>query len=105
MNNKRKEFHKKDLDIKYHYLCSVNFPFTEWLYGDDLNKNVKEIQDMNKLSRNVGLGTSQRGAMVMVELGGDTWGIQLVLEAITSVDHTNTSSGSKNSKAGPKKQN
>ena len=62
MNNKRKEFHKKDLEVKYHYLCSVNFPFTEWLYRDDLNKNVKEIQDMNKLSRNVGLGTSQRGA-------------------------------------------
>ena len=62
MNNKQKEFHKKDLDDKYHYLFSVNFPFTEWLYGDDLNKNAKELQDLNKLSRNMGLGTSQHGA-------------------------------------------
>lgn len=62
LNNKRKEFHKQDLDTKFHYLTSQNFPFTDSLYGDDVNKNVKEIQDMNKLNRNVGRGgVSQRG--------------------------------------------
>lgn len=63
LNNKRKEFHKRDLDTKYHYLTSANFPFTEKLYGDDVTKNVKEIQDMNRLGRNVGRGTggNQRG--------------------------------------------
>ena len=65
INNKRKEFHKRDLDVKYHYLTSHNFPFTDSLYGDDVNKNVKEIQDMNRLSKNVGRGsqpgTSNRG--------------------------------------------
>lgn len=57
INNKRKEFHKTDLDVKYHYLTSHNFPFTDKLYGDDVNKNVKEIQDMNRLSKNVGRGS------------------------------------------------
>lgn len=61
INNKRKEFHKRDLDVKYHYLTSHNFPFTDSLYGDDVNKNVKEIQDMNRLSKNVGRG-SQPGS-------------------------------------------
>lgn len=61
INNKRKEFHKADLDVKYHYLTSHDFPFTDKLYGDDVNKNVKEIQDMNRLSKNVGRG-SQSGS-------------------------------------------
>ena len=59
INNERKESHKKDLDVRYLNLCSANFPFSEWLYGDDVNKYVKDIQDMNKLSRNV--GSNQRG--------------------------------------------
>ena len=59
INNKRKESHKKDLDVHYLNLCSANFPFSEWLNGDYVNKQVKDIQDMNKVSRNV--GSNQRG--------------------------------------------
>ena len=31
INNKRKEFHKADLDVKYYHLTSHNFPFTDKL--------------------------------------------------------------------------
>ena len=60
INNKRKEFHKSDksdLDIKYHYLSSSILPYTDKLYGDDVNKNIKDIQDMKSLSKNIGRGS------------------------------------------------
>ena len=58
INSKRKEFHKVDLDVKYHYLTSQNLPFTDKVYGDDVNKNIKDIQDINRLSKNIGRGTN-----------------------------------------------
>ena len=51
LNNKRKVLHKQDLDSKYHYLCSPSLPYTEFLYGEDINKNVRDIVDMNKLGK------------------------------------------------------
>ena len=63
INNKRKECHKNDLDNKYHYLTSHNFPYTDMLYGDDVNKNVREIQDMNRLSRSISRGASNYRGM------------------------------------------
>lgn len=57
INNKRKEFHKSDLDVKYHYLSSSILPYTDKLYGDDVDKNIKDIQDMNHLSKNIGRGS------------------------------------------------
>ena len=58
INVRRKELHKSDLDPKYHYLASASLPFTDHLYGDDtdVNKNVKEINDLNKIGRNLGRG-------------------------------------------------
>jgi hypothetical protein len=58
INIRRKELHKSDLDPKYHYLASASLPFTDHLYGDDtdVNKNVKEINDLNKIGRNLGRG-------------------------------------------------
>ncbi|MES9884830.1 MAG: hypothetical protein ABW185_28625 [Sedimenticola sp.] len=51
VNLRRKECHKSDLDRKYHHLTSASVPFTDQLYGDDVCKNVKEIQDISKISR------------------------------------------------------
>lgn len=56
INNKRKEFHKTDLDVRYHYLTSSSLAYTDKLYGDEVNKNIKEIQDINRLGRNIGRG-------------------------------------------------
>lgn len=63
INLRRKEMHKSDLDPKYHYLASASFPFTEYLYGEDtdVNKNIKDINDLNKLGRSMGRGY-QRGS-------------------------------------------
>ena len=50
----RKETNKGDLDPKYHYFCSATLPFTEFLYGNDVdvNRNVCEINDLKRLGRN-----------------------------------------------------
>lgn len=51
INLRRKESHKCDLDRRYHHLTSASVPFTDQLYGDDVCKNVKEIQDISKISK------------------------------------------------------
>lgn len=58
INNRRKEMHRADLDPKYHYLASSSLPYSDLLYGEDcdVNKNVREINDMNRIGRNVGRG-------------------------------------------------
>ena len=63
INLRRKELHKSDLDPKYHYLASASFPFTEYLYGEDtdVNKNIKDINNLNKIGRSMGRGY-QRGS-------------------------------------------
>lgn len=64
-NMKRKEIHKPDLLPEYHHLCSTNIPFSEQLYGDDISKEVKEIQDVNKVGKRISKfgsnGSSDRG--------------------------------------------
>ena len=116
INNKWKEFHKQDLDTKYHYLTSANFPYTDNLYGDDINKNIKEIQDMNRLNKNVGWNVGR----VIGQRGYVTWGYNRGRTAYPSyarrdrmtscrqaygrpVQQTVTTSTPKNSKMGPKK--
>lgn len=56
LNNRRKESHKTDLNREFHYLCTPSLKFTEFLYGDDVGKDMKDIQDANRL------GTKIRGA-------------------------------------------
>lgn len=60
MNNKRKESHRFDLDPKFYPLTSPGLPFTEYLYGNetDINKNVRDIQDMSRIGK---IGRSSRG--------------------------------------------
>ncbi|XP_060552708.1 uncharacterized protein LOC132713987 [Ruditapes philippinarum] len=60
INNKRKECHRSDLDPRYYPLTSASLPFTENLYGDDINKSVKDIQDISKIGRDVGRNPSFR---------------------------------------------
>jgi hypothetical protein len=46
-NLKCKEVHRPDLEQYYDHLCSPNVAFTDMIDGDDISKNVKEIQDAN----------------------------------------------------------
>ena len=50
-NIKRRENQKYDLLQDYSHLSSQNLPFTDQLYGDDISKNVKEIQDVNRVGK------------------------------------------------------
>ena len=39
---------KPDIGRDYASLCSPHVPFTDWLFGDDLQKQLKDIGDVNK---------------------------------------------------------
>ena len=56
LNVRRKESPTKDKDPKLHYLCSSSIPSSDLLYGDTMIKDIKDIQEMNKISKNVAKG-------------------------------------------------
>ena len=58
INTKRKDLHKSDLDNKYHYFASASLPYTDLLYGNDtdVNNNVREINNMNRIGKYSGRG-------------------------------------------------
>lgn len=62
INVRRKEMHQADLDNRYKQLCSANVPFTDKLYGDDVCKNVKEIQDMNRVGKQLSVLSRFKGS-------------------------------------------
>ena len=71
LNVRRKESHKKDMDPKLHYLCSSSIPSSDLLYGDTMIKDIKDIQEMNKISKNVARGRGRgRGSRFMRRRGG-----------------------------------
>ncbi|XP_045170221.2 uncharacterized protein LOC123532723 [Mercenaria mercenaria] len=49
LNCRRKEYHKKDMDPKLHHLCSASTSYTDMLYEDTIVKDIKDIQEMNKI--------------------------------------------------------
>ena len=49
LNIQRKLFMKPDIGKDYTALCSPHVPFTDWLFGDDLQKQLKDIGDENKI--------------------------------------------------------
>ena len=62
LNVRRCELHKCDMDLKLHYLCSSSVQYTDQLYGDSIVKDIKDAQETNKISRQVGMrGRGQRG--------------------------------------------
>lgn len=55
ISTRRKECHKRDMDPRLHHLCSAATTNTDVLYGDTstIVKDIKDIQEMNKISRNI----------------------------------------------------
>jgi hypothetical protein len=49
LNFRRREIMKPEIDRDYGFLCSPNTKFTEWLFGDDVSGDLKEIQAVNKV--------------------------------------------------------
>lgn len=46
-------FLKPDIGKEYSALCSSQLPFTDLLFGDDLQKHVKDIGDQNKIGAKI----------------------------------------------------
>ena len=53
LNMQRKQLMKPDIGRDYASLCSPHVPFTDWLFGDDLQKQLKGIGDVNKIGAKV----------------------------------------------------
>ena len=53
LNMQRKQLMKPDIGRDYASLCSPHVPFTDWLFGDDLQKQLKDIGDVNKIGAKV----------------------------------------------------
>lgn len=52
----RREFMKPDMKGEYTHLCSHNLKYTDYLFGDDVPKTVKDITDCSKISNKIGIG-------------------------------------------------
>lgn len=53
LNMQRKQHMKPDIGRDYVSLCSPHVPFTDLLFGDDLQKQLKDIGDVNKIGAKV----------------------------------------------------
>ena len=49
INLARKDFLKPELKYKYAHMCNHSVPFTSELFRDDVSKQAREIEDINKL--------------------------------------------------------
>ena len=52
-NMHRREMHRPDLNYQYQHLASSSAPFTSLLYGDDVSKNVSDIDSANKVGNKI----------------------------------------------------
>lgn len=49
VNMTRRDFLKPDLRDEYKHLCNHSLPFTDCLFGDDVSKTAREIEECNKM--------------------------------------------------------
>ena len=45
----KRDLFKPELKDEYSHLCTHSLPYTSWLFGNDISKKTKEIEDSNKL--------------------------------------------------------
>ena len=50
---KRREALNPHINKHYQSVCSKNTPISKWLFGDELAKNIKDIGEVNKISKKV----------------------------------------------------
>lgn len=57
LNLARREFMKPDVNSNYGHLCAQSVPYTSLLFGDDVSKAAKDVEDTRKIgNRMSGLG-------------------------------------------------
>ena len=49
INMTRREFIKPEMRYDYVHLCASSVPYTKWLFGDNVSKTAKEIEDCSKI--------------------------------------------------------
>ena len=70
---KRREFLKPDIARPYQSVCNKSNAITTCLFGDELPKHIKEIGEVNKISRKVsGRLTSIKNMVSSYRRGSDT---------------------------------
>lgn len=70
---KRREFLKPDIARPYQSVCNKSNAITTCLFGDELPKHIKEIGEVNKISRKVsGRPTSIKNMVNSYKRGSDT---------------------------------
>ena len=50
LNMTRRDLIKPDMRHGYTHLCASSVPFTKWLFGDNVSKTAKEIEDCSKIA-------------------------------------------------------
>ena len=69
---KRREFLKPDIAKPYQSVCNKSNAITTCLFGDELPKHIKEIGEVNKISRKVsGRPTSRKNMVSSYKRGSD----------------------------------
>ncbi|KAK3092455.1 hypothetical protein FSP39_003008 [Pinctada imbricata] len=65
INMTRRDLIKPELRYEYLHLCAQSVPYTAWLFGDDISKTAKEIEDCSKVGNKLynNRGGSYRGRM------------------------------------------
>lgn len=61
INTTRREFLRPELMSEYLHLCSHSVPFTKWLFGDDVSKTAKDIEDCSKIGNKLRFGRGRGG--------------------------------------------
>ena len=61
LNLRRRDCMKSDLRQDYLHLCSTTVPFTDYLFGDDVSKTVKDIQEVNRAGQKIGTSWPRGG--------------------------------------------
>lgn len=57
LNLARREFMKPDVNSNYGHLCAQSVPYTSLLFGDDVSKAAKDVEETRKIgNRMSGLG-------------------------------------------------
>ncbi|KAK3095831.1 hypothetical protein FSP39_019712 [Pinctada imbricata] len=50
LNMTRRDLIKPEMRYGYGHLCASSVPYTKWLFGDDVSKKAKEIEDCSKIA-------------------------------------------------------
>ena len=62
INLARRDFIRSELNSEYTHLCAHTQPYTTFLFGDDVSKTAKDIEDCSKIANRIHYGRgSSRG--------------------------------------------